>query len=225
MPKQKPLEPPALGIQILTRDSPLEETASLTCHPRNVNQGSLEDVIESIRQHGFYGTITVQLSTRYVLAGNHRLKAALALEMPLVPVTWVDVDDELALRIVLVDNETTRKGKNNDEALKDLLLELSKTPTSLTGLGYKPIELECLVKKFAYREMGATPPPPTADDPNRVLGKTRQKAAGEVASLNVIPLVLTLQGDTLAKWNKHKTESGQKTDLKAFEALLERNDQ
>jgi ParB-like nuclease domain len=224
MPKAKPTVEPPIGIQILTKDAPLESTESLLCHPRNVNEGSLEDVIKSIRQHGFYGTITVQLSTRHVLAGNHRLKAAVALEMPLVPVTWVDVDDELALRIVLVDNETTRKGKNNDEGLKDLLLELSKTPTSLTGLGYGSKDLENLLKKFSYREMGATPPAATANDDNRVLGKTRAKAPGEVASLNVIPLVLTLQGDTLAKWNKHKTESGHKTDLKAFEALLERND-
>jgi hypothetical protein len=49
---------------------------SLETHPRNVNQGDIGAIYESIGANGFYGAIVAQKSTGRILAGNHRNQAA-----------------------------------------------------------------------------------------------------------------------------------------------------
>ena len=49
---------------------------SLETHPRNVNQGDIGAIYESIGANGFYGAIVAQKSTGRILAGNHRYQAA-----------------------------------------------------------------------------------------------------------------------------------------------------
>jgi hypothetical protein len=50
----------------------------------------------------------------YVLAGNHRLQAARAQSIARVPVIFVDVDDDAARRILLVDNRTNDLAEYDD---------------------------------------------------------------------------------------------------------------
>ena len=95
-------------------DVPLDQ---LKLHPRNANRGDASAILESINTNGFWGTIVAQRSTGYVLAGNHRLEAARSAGADQVPVAWVDVDDEAALRILVADNRTTRLGADEPEAL------------------------------------------------------------------------------------------------------------
>lgn len=45
-------------------------------HPRNPRQGDVGAIYQSIEANGFYGAIVAQRSTGYILAGNHRYKAA-----------------------------------------------------------------------------------------------------------------------------------------------------
>ena len=101
-------------------------------HPKNPNKGDTEVIGESIGVNGWYGAITAQRSTGYILAGNHRFRAALAHGAKEVPVIWKDVDDETALKILLVDNESTRRGENDEAKLEAALASL----TTLDGSGY-----------------------------------------------------------------------------------------
>ncbi len=48
----------------------------LRCHPANARVGNVDGIAESIRVNGFFGTIVAQRSTGYILAGNHRFRAA-----------------------------------------------------------------------------------------------------------------------------------------------------
>ena len=121
----------------------------LKTHPRNVNQADLGAVIESIKEHGFYGSLTVQRGTSFVLAGNHRLLAARQLGFDLLPVTWVDVSDEAALRLMLVDNRTTRLGNDNPAALAELLAELAATDKGLIGTAFALEDLQVLLDDLA----------------------------------------------------------------------------
>lgn len=79
----------------------------LITHPDNPRRGDVEAVASSIQSNGFYGAIVAQRSTRYVLAGNHRLRAARALGMTEVPVIWLDCDDDRAKRILIADNRSS----------------------------------------------------------------------------------------------------------------------
>lgn len=114
----------------------VEAIDSLTPHPRNPNQGDVGAITESIGVHGFYGHVIAQKSSRTILAGEHRWKAAKAAGMDKIPVTWVDVDDEQALRIVLVDNRSGELAFRDPAGLVELLKELTETPSGLAGTGY-----------------------------------------------------------------------------------------
>lgn len=110
-------------------------------HPENPRVGDVGAIKQSIEAHGFYGVIVAQESTGYVLAGNHRLKAAKELGLETVPVAFIDVDDDKARRILLADNRTADQGGYNDETLLDLLERLD----GLEGTGYTGDDLDDLL--------------------------------------------------------------------------------
>lgn len=114
-------------------------------HPANPRQGDVGAIYDSINANGFYGAVVVQESTGYVLAGNHRLKAAKEAGLEAVPAIYVDVDDERAMRILLADNRTNDVASYDNDALADLLEHLASTPSGLTGTGYDGDALDDLL--------------------------------------------------------------------------------
>ena len=108
----------------------------LTPHPRNPRKGDVEAIRQSIVVNGFYGVLVAQRSTRHILVGNHRYQAAVQAGIERVPVVWVDVDDEAALRILLADNRTNDLATYDDKELGALLEELLGTDLGLAGTGY-----------------------------------------------------------------------------------------
>jgi len=101
-------------------------------HPQNPRRGDVEAIDESIRVSGWYGAIVAQRSTGYILAGNHRFRAAVARGATEIPVIWRDVGDEAAVRILLADNKTADLGGYDEETLTALLDGLE----TLEGTGY-----------------------------------------------------------------------------------------
>src|SRR5690606_25237704 len=91
---------------------------------------------ESIEHNGFYGVVVVQRSTGYILAGNHRYLAARHAGATEIPVAWVDVDDDEALRILLADNRTNDLASYDNHALAELLQGLMTETGTLDGTGY-----------------------------------------------------------------------------------------
>lgn len=131
--------------EIASEYDPAVPVDSLKRHPRNPRQGDIGAIGESIERHGFYSVIIAQRSTRYVLAGNHRLVAAQQHGATTVPVKWLDVDDEIATRIMLADNRLSDIASNDDAALSALLAELAQTDAGLAGLGYGPTDLDAML--------------------------------------------------------------------------------
>src|SRR5260370_2158611 len=97
---------------------PIEKLAP---HPENPRQGDLDLIEESIAENGFYGAVVAQRSTGYILAGNHRWKAAKAEGLKAIPVFYLDVDDAAARRILSVDNRSADVSGYEHEALSPLL--------------------------------------------------------------------------------------------------------
>tara|TARA_Y100000004_G_scaffold120579_1_gene135539 strand:+ start:877 stop:1509 length:633 start_codon:yes stop_codon:yes gene_type:complete len=117
---------------------------SLEVHPDNPRQGDIGAIVTSIENNGWFGTLVAQRSTRQVLAGNHRLQAAIALEMQDVPVYWVDVDDAEAKRILLADNRVSDLATWDDTILVSLLESLANDD-ALLGSGYDGDDLDALL--------------------------------------------------------------------------------
>src|SRR5262245_475182 len=130
--------------KLLRQDLELVALDPLTPHPDNPRKGSLPAIADSLDANGFYGTLVVQRSTRRILAGNHRWLAARNAGLESLPVMWVDVDDEAAMRILLADNRTNDLAGYDEQALLDLLDGMAVTPEALAGTGYDYAQLDDL---------------------------------------------------------------------------------
>lgn len=128
-------------------------------YPGNARRGDVDAIAESLRVNGQFRPLIVQRSTGYVLAGNHTLQAAQKLGWPSVQITYLDVDDEQARRIVVADNRTADLGEYDDRALLDLLRSFDD---DLAGTGYSTDDFDDLLAQL--QEMDADNPPqePTA---------------------------------------------------------------
>src|SRR5690242_3881489 len=133
--------------EIVGGTSELVKLDALKKHPSNPRMGDVGAIVQSIEANGFYGTLVVQRSTGYVLAGNHRLQAAKATGLKEVPVVYVDVDDETAKRILLADNRTNDLATYDNDQLAELLQELAESE-GLEGTGYDGDDLDALLKEL-----------------------------------------------------------------------------
>jgi hypothetical protein len=127
-----------MTLDIAAQQYDVVDVNDLQPHPNNPRRGDVDAISESIDAHGFYGALVVQRSTGYVLAGNHRLQAARAQSIARVPVIFVDVDDDAARRILLVDNRTNDLAEYDDAQLVDVLRLLEG---DLSGTGYSDNDL------------------------------------------------------------------------------------
>ena len=93
-------------------------------HPQNPNNGDVEVVADSILANGFYNPVVVQESTGRIVAGNTRYAALLSLGETRIPVVSVDITDEQALRLLIVDNRTSELGVRDGHELAALLKQL-----------------------------------------------------------------------------------------------------
>ena len=123
--------------------------AGLRLYPRNPRRGDVEAIKRSLVRNGQYRPLVVNRRTSEVLAGNHTLVAAQQLGWEQVAVTYVDVDAELAKRIVLADNRTSDLAGYDDETLAELLQQLPE----LDGSGYDDAALSRLLDEVSPAEL------------------------------------------------------------------------
>jgi ParB-like chromosome segregation protein Spo0J len=114
--------------------------SSLTPYPTNPRRGDIDAIASSLTAHGQYRPIVVQASTKFVLAGNHTLKAAKKLGWKKIKAVLVEVDEDTAKKIVLADNRLTDLAGYNEPLLKSLLQALPE----LDGTGFTQSEVETL---------------------------------------------------------------------------------
>jgi DNA modification methylase len=126
--------------------------SKLTPHPSNPRKGDVAAIEASIIANGFYGAVVAQRSTGYVLAGNHRLEAAIAQGLASVPVIWLECDDDEALRVLLADNRTNDLAGYDEAALAKLLDGMD----ALEGTGYDQAAVDALVASVEVIPPGLT---------------------------------------------------------------------
>ena len=136
-----------MSAQIINTGDKIEKVAigKLSCHPDNPRQGDVDGIRESISANGFYGALVVQRSTGHILAGNHRYMAAQAEGFDTVPVIYVDVGDDEARHILVVDNRSSDKAENDQALLVAILQGLQNGPQGLVGSGYSDDDLAQLL--------------------------------------------------------------------------------
>ena len=107
---------------------------SIQPHSKNVRQGDIGAISESLKAHGQYRPIVVDERTGQILAGNHTWKAAKALGWSQIQASIIETkDDDEALRILLADNKANDLAMYDTGSLEELLKELSESEQGLEG--------------------------------------------------------------------------------------------
>lgn len=128
--------------------------SQLNLFHRNPRKGDVSAIASSLRRHTQYKPITANIGTHTgrpneVLAGNHTLLAFrdLAEQEPgekawqKMLVHWVDVDDDLAERIVVADNQTSQLGGFDVAELVSLIEGFGE---DIEGLGFTEADISDL---------------------------------------------------------------------------------
>lgn len=119
-------------------------------HPDNPNNGDLDELIMSIKKHGFVTAITADSRTGEIIAGNHRYQALLALGATEAPILWVDHwNKNQALSYLVADNEIARRAQMDKNQLLELLQYLRTTEEGLMGTGHTDATVERLMMELA----------------------------------------------------------------------------
>lgn len=184
------------GHDLTPRLAPLGE---LKHHPKNARRGDVEMIRESLRTHDQYAPILVQRSTGFIIKGNHTYDALVAEGYETGWVVELDIDDEQAKKIMLIDNRSGEVGTYDERLLLELLQELD----DLTGSGYDDhllSDLEHLLQ------------PPDLDEMAEALGEPPAGAFWPTLRMQVDP-------DVYRRWQEYVlTHDGDPS--KALDALL-----
>lgn len=149
---------------------PVSPGALHTFH-RNPRLGDVDAIVGSLKANGQFKPIVVNRGTHTgrpdeVLAGNHTLKAFRQLsEQNPFDNSWtmilahiVDVDEDMANRIVLADNRTFEMGEGaDDEIVLELLGQVGTTGTGYTDEDFDKLEAAFGSTKDVSPDEGETP--------------------------------------------------------------------
>lgn len=128
---------------------------SVETHPKNVRQGDIGAISESLKAHGQYRPIVVDKRTNRILAGNHTWKAAKTLGWTQINAGFIETkDDDEAIRILLADNRTTDLASYDDVELANLLKDLAETDEGLIGTAFDGDALDQLLMDLEQEPFG-----------------------------------------------------------------------
>jgi len=128
-----PRRPTLNSVIVTSGPAPIDK---LRPHPDNPNTGDEEAIAQSLVTNGMYRPIVARVDGT-ILAGHHVYAAAMSLGWTELHVTFVDVDDATAKRIMVADNRLADLGPGVDLGLLlPLLEELQATSEGLEGTGY-----------------------------------------------------------------------------------------
>ena len=135
-----------------TEQAPIE---SLVAYPGNPREGDIGAIAVSLQQNGQYRPIVVNRRDMTILAGNHTWKAAKYLGWETISVTYVDVNEEQARKIVLADNRHNDLASYDNDALAQLLQDVVAVGgvEGLLGTGFDGDDLDSLLEEIAGTEI------------------------------------------------------------------------
>lgn len=122
---------------------------TLNPHHRNPRRGNIGAIAQSLERLGQYRPIVINTGTHTgrpneILAGNHTWEAARKLGWETIQTVTIDVDEDTATRILIVDNRSSDIGEYDNS---DLLAVLSELP-DLDATGYNNDDLDALQQAF-----------------------------------------------------------------------------
>jgi ParB-like chromosome segregation protein Spo0J len=189
---------------------------TLKPHPQNDNLGDTNAIAESIEANQFYGAILVQESTRTIITGEHRWKAAIQQGAKTIPVVWANIDDEAALSILTADNRVADLGATNQKKLIKLLKKLATSKGKLGGTGYRQSEYTALLAATSKKRKEAAAKA-------AVVKPKEPKAAESKVKVKIGPIQFRIDRAEYEAWVKRLVEEVKSDDQAVLaEAMIKK---
>lgn len=134
---------------------------------RNPHSGDVEAAKAVLLEFGQHAPILIHSTTRQILAGNTRWRAAKELGWTHIAVTVVDEDEARAYARAVSDNRLAELGKDDQSILAEMLPEMVYDYGEVfDALGWDDWEVASLEENVAvvHQETGYTPPPTVRRD-------------------------------------------------------------
>jgi hypothetical protein len=192
--------------------------------PADVNprRGHVASIQESLQAHGQFAPLLIQKSSSKILKGNHTYKALLLEGWIEADTTIIDVDDDEAQRILLIDNRTSDKGTYDQQELADLLDSIATSSKGFAGTGWDPDEYDDLLAALdampVMDDQGTDASWAYTDEELAARTAQRQQSMGDTA-LHEVTLYFK-KADFLEYKNAIKGLQRHFGDVSAAEALL-----
>lgn len=142
LPAPTPAKPPPQ--RHTTQTAAIVDLSTLTHYAHNPREGDIGAITQSLTAFGQYRPIVVNRRNMTILVGNHTAQAARMLGWKQIAATFVDVDEDAAARIVLIDNRTADLATYDDNRLLATLVAID-----INGTGFTPDDLDLLMQDVA----------------------------------------------------------------------------
>ena len=140
--KPKASDPETTPVKLSTISAVTININTISPYEGNARQGDVGAISESLTVNGQYRPIVVNKRDNTILVGNHTWQAARSLGWDQIAVTFVDVDEDEARKIVLVDNRTADLATYDTDAL---IAMLNANRHDLHGTGFDGDDLDDLI--------------------------------------------------------------------------------
>lgn len=104
-------------------------------NPNVHNADSFDGLLESMRLFGFTQPIVVDRNTMQIIDGEHRFRCAAILQMTMVPVCFLDLNEEQRRVATIIHNEA--RGKHSTKSRKAIEDHLAKAGIDLNSVTKK----------------------------------------------------------------------------------------
>jgi hypothetical protein len=166
--------------------------------PGNARRHNLPALCESLNTYGQTKPLVVQRSTKQVLAGNGTMDAAVELGWDKLAVHYVDVDEQTATKLVLLDNRTADLASYDEAALVAQL----QSVTDLGGSGFTLDDLDDLAS-----QLGTLPEvTATTFDGGFVANEDRGEPRPPLAKAGLKEVILVLRAEELRAFEQRVAE-------------------
>jgi hypothetical protein len=191
-------------------------------YPNNPRRGNIKLIAESLAEYGQYKPIIVNKYNNQILVGNHTHAAAKSLGWKEIEVSYIEIDEETAAKIVLVDNRTGDLSAYDNNALLKLLERLN----DLEHTGYGDDEYDDVLARIEEEKT-----PKVIDE----LAKNgQQEIASQIAGLaerykavDTKVFMVELENATyiwtIEQLGKYRLKTGALSNSDALVKLLEEN--
>jgi len=174
-------------------------------NPRK-NDKAVAGVVESIRRFGFGAPVLARRANGEVIAGHTRLKAAVELGLEVVPVRYLDLDEEKAHLLAIADNKLGEVAVWDEAVLGAVVADLKQKGEDIEATGLAEHELRKLLAEDNASAADASEKLQTEPE------KLREKWQTALGQVWEIPSQTVAGG-------KHVLLCGSSTDARSVERL------